>query len=130
MLSNAFTASSYLRPSLAKWSRPARDRIASALALASMLKSGGPKHKRRARIAAPGADNRGVKETKRGFVRRCGLFAQHQQVFGNSHPTYHTLLVTLLGIVTLLRRKQKEKAWSPMLVTLAGIVTLVRLEQS
>jgi hypothetical protein len=40
------------------------------------------------------------------------------------------MLVTLLGIVTLVRRVQNEKAWSPMLVTLAGIVRLVRLEQS
>jgi hypothetical protein len=38
-------------------------------------------------------------------------------------------LVTLWGIVMLVRREQKEKAWSPMLVTLAGIVTLVRLQQ-
>jgi hypothetical protein len=40
------------------------------------------------------------------------------------------MLVTLLGIVTLVRRVQNEKACSPMLVTLAGIVRLVRLEQS
>jgi hypothetical protein len=39
------------------------------------------------------------------------------------------MLVTLLGIMTLVRRVQKEKACSPMLVTLAGIVTLVRLQQ-
>ena len=43
---------------------------------------------------------------------------------------YHTTLVTLLGIVTLVRRAQKEKACAPMLVTLAGIVMLVRLVQS
>ena len=36
------------------------------------------------------------------------------------------MLVTLFGIVTLVRDKQLLKAPSPMLVTLVGIVTLVR----
>ena len=40
------------------------------------------------------------------------------------------MLVTLLGIVTLVRLVQPENAPSPMLVTLLGIVTLVRLVQS
>ena len=39
------------------------------------------------------------------------------------------MLVTLFGIVTLLRLEQSANALSPMLVTLFGIVTLVRLEQ-
>ena len=39
------------------------------------------------------------------------------------------MLVTLLGIVTLVRLVQPENAWPPMLVTLLGIVTLVRLVQ-
>ena len=37
------------------------------------------------------------------------------------------MLVTLSGIVTLLRLLQLEKAELPMLVTPSGIVTLVRL---
>ena len=36
------------------------------------------------------------------------------------------MLVTLSGIVTLVRDVQLEKAYLPMLVTLSGIVTLVR----
>ena len=40
------------------------------------------------------------------------------------------MLVTLLGIVTLVRLVQPSNASSPMLVTLLGIVTLVRLVQS
>ncbi len=40
------------------------------------------------------------------------------------------MLVTLLGIVTLVRLVQEENALSPMLVTLLGIVTLVRLVQA
>ena len=36
------------------------------------------------------------------------------------------MLVTLLGIVTLVRPLQSENALSPMLVTLLPIVTLVR----
>ena len=36
------------------------------------------------------------------------------------------MLVTLSGIVTLVRDAQPEKAQAPMLVTLSGIVTLVR----
>ena len=39
------------------------------------------------------------------------------------------MLVTLLGIVTLVRLVQLSNAESPMLVTLLGIVTLVRLVQ-
>ena len=39
------------------------------------------------------------------------------------------MLVTLLGIVTLVRLVQPSNAASPMLVTLLGIVTLVRLVQ-
>ena len=39
------------------------------------------------------------------------------------------MLVTLSGIVTLLRDEQPENAILPMLVTLSGIVTLVRDEQ-
>jgi uncharacterized membrane protein HdeD (DUF308 family) len=39
------------------------------------------------------------------------------------------MLVTLSGIVTLVRPLQPWKAKSPMLVTLSGIVTLVRLLQ-
>ena len=37
------------------------------------------------------------------------------------------MLVTLLGIVTLVRLSDSAKAHAPMLVTLLGIVTLVRL---
>ena len=40
------------------------------------------------------------------------------------------MLVTLSGIVTLVRLLQPENASSPMLVTLSGIVTLVKLQQS
>ncbi len=40
------------------------------------------------------------------------------------------MLVTELGIVTLVRLLQYSKAESPMLVTELGIVTLVRLLQS
>ena len=40
------------------------------------------------------------------------------------------MLVTLLGIVTLVRLVQSQNAQSPMLVTLVPIVTLVRLVQS
>ena len=36
------------------------------------------------------------------------------------------MLVTLSGIVMLVRELHPEKAWSPMLVTLSGIVMLVR----
>ena len=36
------------------------------------------------------------------------------------------MLVTLFGIVTLVRDLQRAKAPTPMLVTLPGIVTLVR----
>ena len=36
------------------------------------------------------------------------------------------MLVTLSGIVTLVRDVQPAKALPPMLVTLSGIVTLVR----
>ena len=36
------------------------------------------------------------------------------------------MLVTLSGIVTLVRDVHEAKALSPMLVTLSGIVTLVR----
>jgi hypothetical protein len=39
------------------------------------------------------------------------------------------MLVTLAGIVTLVRLLQSAKAPLPMLVTLSGIVTLVRLLQ-
>ncbi|GIT05903.1 MAG: hypothetical protein CM1200mP29_13140 [Verrucomicrobiota bacterium] len=39
------------------------------------------------------------------------------------------MLVTLSGIVTLVRLLQYRKARSPMLVTLSGIVTLVKLLQ-
>ena len=39
------------------------------------------------------------------------------------------MLVTLSGIVTLVRDLQLQKAESPMLVTLSGIVTLVRDSQ-
>ena len=39
------------------------------------------------------------------------------------------MLVTLLGIVTLVRLVQEENAEPPMLVTLLGIETLVRLIQ-
>ena len=37
------------------------------------------------------------------------------------------MLVTLLGIVTLVRLVQESNAEAPMLVTLLPIVTLVRL---
>ena len=40
------------------------------------------------------------------------------------------MLVTLSGIVTLVKLLQPEKAELPMRVTLSGIVTLVRLVQS
>ena len=40
------------------------------------------------------------------------------------------MLVTLSGIVTLVRLVHQENARSPMLVTLLGIVTLVRLVQA
>ena len=36
------------------------------------------------------------------------------------------MLVTLFGIVTLVRDVQPKKAYAPTLVTLSGIVTLVR----
>ena len=39
------------------------------------------------------------------------------------------MLVTLPGMVTLVRPVQPENAQPPMLVTLAGIVMLVRLVQ-
>ena len=39
------------------------------------------------------------------------------------------MLVTLAGIVMLLRSVQKAKAWCPMLATLAGITMLVRFLQ-
>ena len=39
------------------------------------------------------------------------------------------MLVTLSGIVTLVRDEQSLKAVPPMLVTLSGIVTLVRDSQ-
>ena len=39
------------------------------------------------------------------------------------------MLVTLPGIVTLVRLLQSWKALSPMLVTPSGIITLVRLLQ-
>jgi hypothetical protein len=39
------------------------------------------------------------------------------------------MLVTLSGIVTLVRLLQRRKTHKPMLVTLSGIVTLVRLLQ-
>ena len=39
------------------------------------------------------------------------------------------MLVTLFGIVTLVRDEQPEKASLSMLVTLSGIVTLVRDSQ-
>ena len=40
------------------------------------------------------------------------------------------MLVTLLGIVMLVKLVHLEKAPSPMLVTLSGIVMLVRLVHS
>ena len=40
------------------------------------------------------------------------------------------MLVTLFGIVTLVRLVQNRKASLPILVILFGIVTLVRLEQA
>jgi hypothetical protein len=39
------------------------------------------------------------------------------------------MLVTLSGMVTLVRLSQPAKTHSPMLVTLSGMVTLVRLLQ-
>jgi len=39
------------------------------------------------------------------------------------------MLVTLSGMVTLVRLEQLINAPPPMLVTLSGMVTLVRLEQ-
>ncbi len=39
------------------------------------------------------------------------------------------MLVTLSGMVTLVRLEQFRKAPFPMLVTLSGMVTLVRPEQ-
>ena len=36
------------------------------------------------------------------------------------------MLVTLFGMVILVRPAQQENAFSPMFVTLSGIVTLVR----
>ena len=39
------------------------------------------------------------------------------------------MLVTLFGIVMLVRFTQKLNAYLPMIVTLFGIVTLVRLPQ-
>ena len=39
------------------------------------------------------------------------------------------MLVTLVGMVTLVRLVHSEKAYLPMLVTLVGMVTLVRLLQ-
>ncbi len=40
------------------------------------------------------------------------------------------MLVTLFGIVTLVKLLQPENASTPMLVTLSGIVTLVKPVQS
>ncbi len=39
------------------------------------------------------------------------------------------MLVTLSGMLTLVRLLQLENAESPMLVTLSGMLTLVRLRQ-
>jgi hypothetical protein len=39
------------------------------------------------------------------------------------------MLVTLSGMVTLVKLEQPENAELPMLVTPSGIVTLVKLEQ-
>ena len=39
------------------------------------------------------------------------------------------MLVTLSGIVTLVRLEHPENASFPMFITLSGIVMLVRLEQ-
>ena len=48
-----------------------------------------------------------------------------------SHPQNvpSPMLVTLSGIVTLVRLLHPQNAQSPMLVTLSGIVTLVRHSQ-
>ena len=37
------------------------------------------------------------------------------------------MLVTLAGMITLIRLLHSEKAYTPMLVTLSGMLTLVRL---
>ena len=46
-----------------------------------------------------------------------------------AHPerAYGEIMETLLGIVMLVRPVRKQNAPSPMLVTLSGIATLVRL---
>ena len=48
---------------------------------------------------------------------------------GHWTKAFLPMLVTELGIVTLLRLEQELKAFSPMLVTESGIMTLMRLEQ-
>ena len=49
--------------------------------------------------------------------------------FEHSSKTALPRLVTLFGIVMLVRLSQPQNAQAPMLVTLLGIVTLVRPEQ-
>ena len=44
----------------------------------------------------------------------------------HSSKAHPPMLVTLFGIVTLVRDVQPKKAYAPTLVTLSGIVTLVR----
>ena len=39
------------------------------------------------------------------------------------------MLVTLFGMITLVRLRHTKKAYVPMLVTLLGMLTLVRLVQ-
>ena len=46
-----------------------------------------------------------------------------------SENAQYQMLVTLLGIVTLVRLEQTSNAQLPMLVTLLPIMTLVRLRQ-
>jgi len=49
--------------------------------------------------------------------------------FSHQEKALKPMMVTLLGIVMLVRLVQLSKALSPMMVTLLGIVTLVRLVQ-
>ena len=52
------------------------------------------------------------------------------ECIGNSDALYHdiehSMLVTLVGMVTLVRPEQPKNAYPPMLVTLLAIVTFVR----
>ena len=60
---------------------------------------------------------------------RCFVAAQRVEVVEQRGPQFIPMLLTLSGMVTLVRVVQVANALSPMLVTLLGIVTLVRRPQ-